>query len=91
MAVDFAEDLIATIPKNQREELRVSLSTFRGRRVLDVRVFVDQAGKGRIPTPKGLTVSAERIPALIAALEKAREAAEPVATSAEPQEQWWQR
>lgn len=91
MVADFSEDLIEVIPKGLREEVRVSLSTVHGRRLLDLRVFVDRMGKGRVPTQKGLTVSAERIPALIAALEKAKEAAGPVAPLIEAREQWWQR
>ena len=93
MGTSFQEDLIEVLPRNAREEVRVSLSSYRGRQALDLRIFADHAGKGRIPTQKGLSISPERIPDLIQALQKAQAAAAlPQAPTRDvSREQWWQR
>jgi hypothetical protein len=56
----------ATVRKNAREELRVSLNAFRGRMLLDLRVwFADGDGEMR-PGKRGVAIGAE----LQAALDK---------------------
>jgi len=51
--------MVAEIPKNSREVLRVSRTTFKGHDLLDVRVFyLDPTGVDEPkPTKKGLTLS----------------------------------
>ena len=67
---------IATIPKNSREELRVSLDHFRGHDLVNLRVWFD-AGEGEMrPGKKGLAVRIAHLPDLIGALHDARQAAE---------------
>lgn len=67
---DFA--LVAIVPKNSREEVRVRLSTFHGQRLADVRVFVDSdRSDDRVPTKKGVSVQLDTLPALIEALQAA--------------------
>lgn len=65
----------AVIPKNSREEVRVSLDEFGGHQLVDVRVYADfNTGpvETRGPTKKGVALAVERLPDLIAALEAAR-------------------
>ncbi len=69
------DQLIATIPKNQREEIRVSLSEFeKDGKAFDMagaRVFFD-AGNGEMkPGRNGLNVPVRLLPELIAALQQA--------------------
>ena len=63
---------IATIVKNQREEVRVSLDEFKGHRLVDIRVFTDPyTGDERVATKKGISLAVGKLPALIAALRDA--------------------
>lgn len=61
---------IATIPKNSREELRVSLAEFKGAQFVDLRIYSEFAGSthARSPTKAGVTCSFERLPELMRAL-----------------------
>lgn len=66
--------LIATIPKNGREEIRVALDEFEAGDVMynmfSVRVFYEDGGEYR-PGRNGLNVRVELLPAIVAALRKA--------------------
>lgn len=64
---------IATIPKNSREELRVSLAEFKGAQFVDLRIYSEFAGSthARSPTKAGVTCSFERLPELVRALTQA--------------------
>lgn len=62
---------VATIHKNSREDLRVSVSSFRGHRFVDVRTYADSKGANRVPTPKGIAIRPEAVPQLIDALRAA--------------------
>lgn len=64
---------VAAIPKNQREEIRVSVKTFKGYRFADARIYAAKEGGGWAPTAKGITARGDAIPALIKALAKAHE------------------
>lgn len=66
--------VIATIPKNTREEIRVVLSEFKSYRRIGVRIWA-RTSEGAVPTRQGFAVSVERCPELIAALVAALEAA----------------
>lgn len=53
---------IATIPKNSRQEVRVSLSEFKGAQFLDVRIYADFGeAESRGATKQGVTISLERL------------------------------
>lgn len=70
-------NIVARIEKNKLEEVVVALDEFRGTSLLDIRVWADFDGEGeRRPTKKGIAVKVEKLPEIIAVLEKAREAAE---------------
>jgi glutamate/tyrosine decarboxylase-like PLP-dependent enzyme len=61
MSEQTAEQLVAEIRKNDREVIRVSRTTYNGKELLDVRVWVVPAktgGEGK-PTKKGLTLRPE--------------------------------
>ena len=62
---------IATIRKNTREEFRVAIATYHGSRFVDVRTYVDGKGDDRVPTPKGIAIRLDALPALMEALEAA--------------------
>lgn len=68
---------VATIGKNQREEVRIVLDTFKGVQLVDMRVFTAfTANNILMPTKKGLSIRAELLPELIDALNRARDKAE---------------
>ena len=64
--------IIAQLPKNAVETIRVSLDTFQGKPVADVRVFTEYKATGELgPTKKGVTIRAEQLPELVRALARA--------------------
>jgi hypothetical protein len=68
--------VVGSVRKNSLEEVRVSISEFRGHNLVDVRVFADFDGRGGEPRPtkKGIALKVELLPDLIAALQAAQEA-----------------
>jgi len=68
------QEVIETIPKNAKEQIRVELVEFKGYDLLGLRVYAD-TDNGPIATRKGITVSVKLIPDLLAALHKAESAA----------------
>ena len=70
------DKLIATIPKNKTEEIRVGLDEYKGHDLVSLRVWADPyAGAERVPTKRGLSGSVRLLPELIAALQQAEAAA----------------
>ncbi len=67
-----ADTPIAIIEKNGKESVHIALSTFKGRSLIDVRTYAvwgdDPAPR---PTRNGVSLSVERLPDLIRALEDA--------------------
>ena len=62
------DELIAQFEKNATEVVRVSLTEYRGRKLVDVRVhYSDDAGEYR-PTKKGVSLSVDVYPDLKRAL-----------------------
>jgi hypothetical protein len=70
-----APTLIATVTKNNVEEVRVSLTTFNGFDLVDIRTFARLIGAGGepLPTKRGICLGRDRLPALIQALIQAQE------------------
>lgn len=69
-----SEILIDTIPKNASEEIRITRSRFKGYDLIAARVYYEDKDSGeKRPTRKGLTVRAEKVPAIIAGLQRALE------------------
>jgi len=68
--------VIHVIPKGERHEIRVSLSKYKGRTFVDLRLFiVDYQGEW-IPTQKGCTVDVRQLEELEEAVRKLRNAAD---------------
>jgi Transcriptional Coactivator p15 (PC4) len=73
--VDQERQLIAVIHKGEKQQIQVSLATYRGRKFGDLRLFVLKDGDW-IPTQKGCTVGVEQLEELEEAVLKLRNAAE---------------
>lgn len=62
---------VAAIRKADGAEIRVTPSVYKGRRVVDVRVWYQPAnGVEFVPTRKGVTFDADKLPELIDALQR---------------------
>lgn len=60
---------IAAIRKADGAEVRVAVQSYKGRRVADIRVWYRPTSGGDfVPTRKGITVDADKLPELVAAL-----------------------
>jgi hypothetical protein len=58
-----ADRVVYVFPKNTREEVRASLTIFKGYRLADLRVYAsDDDGDGDHPTCKGIAVRVEDLP-----------------------------
>ena len=62
--------LIAIIEKNQREQLRVSIQSYKGYTYADLRLWAKREDGLRVPTPKGVTANGRALPELIEALHR---------------------
>ena len=60
-------DVIATIEKNAREEIRIRWSEYKGVRYLDLRTFIPFDGE-MVPTKKGITLRPEQVAEFAGAL-----------------------
>jgi hypothetical protein len=64
------EELVSSFEKNALEEVRISLTEFKGHQLIDLRVYyISQDGEPR-PTKKGLAISVGLYPELKEALVK---------------------
>lgn len=63
----MSDVLVAELVKNTRERLRVTLTEYHGRELLDLRAYYQDAG-GEWKPGKGLTVRRELLPELRKAL-----------------------
>jgi hypothetical protein len=69
-----ADRLIGIVSKNAREEVRISLSRFKGVELVDVRIYANFNGvseEERRATKKGVSLKLDRLPALIEGLKAA--------------------
>ncbi|RME87861.1 MAG: transcriptional regulator [Candidatus Hydrogenedentota bacterium] len=65
--------LLHEFQKNSKEIVRVEISEYRGKKLLNIRTwFLNDEGQ-YLPSKKGIAVSVEKIPELIDALKKAKE------------------
>jgi hypothetical protein len=62
--------LVASIVKNSRESLRVSLARCREHDYIDLRLFADN-GVEQVPTRKGIAIRPDLLPKVIEALQDA--------------------
>jgi hypothetical protein len=73
MADESDPGIVAEIPKNSRELLRVTLSEFKGHKLLHLRIWTK--GEQTLPTKSGFAVQLGLIPEIRAALERAEQEA----------------
>jgi hypothetical protein len=67
--------IVGEIPKNNREDIRVTLSNFKGHDLVGARIwFKTKDGESR-PSNKGITVNVKVLPELIGLLEQAEKKA----------------
>jgi hypothetical protein len=64
------EELISSFEKNALEEVRVSLTEYRGHQLIDLRVYYASSDGESRPTKKGLALSVGLYPELKEALAK---------------------
>lgn len=67
----MADKMIASFQKNPVEEVRISLTTFKKKELIDVRVYVDIDEKGFVPTKKGITLPIGLLSKLLEGLQAA--------------------
>ena len=67
--------IVATIPKNSREDVRVALTTYQGHDLIDIRVYAAadpiRPRSNRSATKSGVSINRAKIPELIRALQAA--------------------
>jgi len=64
---------VHSFKKNAKETVRVCLTEFKGYKLLDVRVYIQDDTGREVPTRKGLTISQELVNELVKGLRKAIE------------------
>jgi hypothetical protein len=69
----MTDHIIYRFPKNSREEVWATLTTFKGHRLADIRVYADN-GEEDIPTKNGISVRVEDLPKLLEAVQALIEA-----------------
>jgi hypothetical protein len=65
--------LVHTFPKNPLEEIRASLTVYKGKQYVDLRVYYKGDDGEYHPSKKGLTVSLDLFPELEESMRKLRE------------------
>lgn len=67
--------VLADIPKNARETIRVVRDQYQGHELVHIRVWFSEGDGELKPTKKGLAFRTDQLPQVIEALQKAQEAA----------------
>jgi hypothetical protein len=67
----MSDGIIAEIDKGKGEVIRVEVSEFKGKKLLNIRVWYTDAQGEKKPTQKGITVAPESYEELKLAIEKA--------------------
>lgn len=57
---DSGGDVVATFEKNSREEVRVSVDEFRGRKIINVRVYYRGDAGQWLPGKQGFAIGVDR-------------------------------
>lgn len=65
---------LAAFKKNDKEQVKVILSDFKGMRIVNIRVYFLNKDGEWLPTKKGLAFAVEKLPILLAALHQAAQA-----------------
>jgi Transcriptional Coactivator p15 (PC4) len=72
--MDEASQLVAQFEKNSKEEVRVSLDDFRGRKIINMRVYYRSDNGEWLPGRQGLALGVDRYRDLAEAMLKVGEA-----------------
>lgn len=70
-------EIIYEWEKNKREKVRVSLSEYKGKKLLDIRVWYLDENNQYSPGKKGISLGLEQLPFLEEAIAKAKEKIKP--------------
>ena len=71
------EQVVAVIPKNATQEIRISFRIYKDNPLVDIRTFMKFKGNEDFtPTKKGVTLKVEQFPYLLEAVNKLAEAVE---------------
>ena len=62
------DKLISEFQKNAIEKVRIFLREYRGKKLVDIRIWVEREKGELIPTKKGLSLTIEKYPSLQEAL-----------------------
>ena len=72
--MDEASQLVAQFEKNSKEEVRVSIDDFRGRKIINIRVYYRSESGQWLPGRQGLALGVDRYRDLAEAMLKVGEA-----------------
>jgi hypothetical protein len=61
-------DVIATVEKNSKEELRISIDEFHGRKLINFRIFYRSSSGDWLPGKQGMALGVDRYRELAAAM-----------------------
>jgi len=65
--------ILATIQRSDTEQLQISLSTYKGKKYLNMRIFyTTDEGANWLPTKKGVTFAPDQLDLLTEAIEDAK-------------------
>ena len=65
--------MLATIQRSETEQLQISLSTYKGKKYLNMRIFyTTDDGATWLPTKKGVTFAPDQLDLLTEAIEEAK-------------------
>jgi len=66
------KEIVAVIPKNRDADIRVIREVFKGRRIVNLRIFFVPRKGGERQPGKGIAFDEKRLPGLIAGLQEAQ-------------------
>lgn len=64
--------VLARIERGEKQELRLSISEYKGKSYLDARIFFTKDGENWFPTQKGITVYPNDLDTFAEAIEEAK-------------------
>jgi hypothetical protein len=68
--------IVHSFPKNPLEEVRISLSVYKGKQYIDLRIYYKGDDGEFHPSKKGLTLSPDLLPDFVEAVDKLKDALE---------------
>ncbi len=68
----MTDQTLATFPRTPKTEVRLHISQYRGRPLIDLRLYFRNEAGDWLPTRKGCAIRPEDLASLLAALERVR-------------------